>query len=123
MSKVSDWFEVDQASWRDWRKTFNDARGPNLEANCPICFRHGSLHLYYSIEAISERTVNGVRYLGPGARWEWCSNCRTYAYLPDGLVPSWWRADFAVEEMLNYYPDPNPGPIEEARKRARSGLG
>ena len=123
MSNVGKWSEVDESSWRDWRSVFNDARGPDLDANCPICLRSGSLHLYYAIDTASERTVNGVRYLGSGARWEWCSACQKYAFLPDGLVPSWWKADFIVEETLNYYPDPNPGPVEEARRRAQRDRG
>jgi hypothetical protein len=120
MGKEAAWREVDLERRLTWRRIFNaDWQNDAPTVACPVCSQP-TLHRWYIAE--SDRAVNlrGQSFVGHGRLWEWCSTCRTYEYYPDGYVPDWWEAPYAVDAALLCS---DPSPIEAARAVAdeRSG--
>jgi hypothetical protein len=106
------WQEVDLDRRPAWRRAFNDDwSGANLAAPCPVCSKN-TLHRWYVVESDRAVTLRGQAFVGHGRLWEWCSNCHTYEYYPDGYVPDWWKPPYSVDPSLLRY---DPGPIEQAR--------
>lgn len=114
MNTTFKWTEVSGEPRSRWRKVFNASDiTMDVSASCPIC-GDSSLHMWLSLEGPPKSVVScGIQYIGYGRRWEWCSSCFTYEYLPDGLVSAEWKAPF---DIPNADIGPTPDVIEQRRR-------
>lgn len=115
MSTVFRWTEVSNESWSPWRRLFNASEiAMDVLGKCPIC-DESALHMWFSIEGPPKSMVSrGIQYVGYGRRWEWCSSCFSYVYMPDGLVSAAWKPPF---DILNADIGPTPDVIEQRRRQ------
>jgi hypothetical protein len=112
VSETGSWQSVGTSLRSEWRSVFNtEWSGIDVGGNCPRC-GVASLHHWYAADTPADVKLRGSRYVAHGRLWEWCSNCRTFEYLPDGYVPEWWRPPFDVEPSILGY---EPESIEQAR--------
>lgn len=81
-----------------WMRLFDEHRrdGLYLTAACPVCNKK-TLHQYYTVGRYENTESRGVRYIGTGSLWEWCSSCYCYAHY-SALVPSFWQDKLEVDE-------------------------
>lgn len=119
MSTVFNWTPVSSESRSPWRQVFNASEiTMDVAARCPIC-GEPMLHMWLSLEGPPKNVESrGIQYIGYGRRWEWCSNCFNYAYLPDGLVSAAWKPPF---DIPNADIGPTPDVIEQRRREYVAG--
>jgi hypothetical protein len=99
------WQSVPSSSRDAWRQVFAaPSAGVDLDAACPVCGEQ-QLHRYYQVGARLPATASHAGFIARGARWEWCSNCRSYDHA-SALVPVWWHSDIVPDERrLTALPD------------------
>jgi hypothetical protein len=92
------WQFIPDDRWSRWRQTFNKSLGGMaIDGGCPICEKPCLLR-WYAVEFGEPGVMaNGEPHIGHGRLWECCSNCLSYEYIPDNLVPAWWQPPFDVE--------------------------
>lgn len=116
MISNDEWHGVPLDRDAEWKAVFQSSREIlNLSAPCPIC-RVMTLHRWYQIHQPEERVIDGLRFIGRGGLWEWCSACRSFQHY-SCYVPEWWSCDLEIDEKKL---TALPTAIEEAiRKRGQ----
>jgi hypothetical protein len=101
----------------EWQAIFQPSREIlDLSAPCPIC-GVGALHRWYQVIKPEERVIGGMRVVGRGGLWEWCSGCRCFEHY-SCFVPEWWSCDLKVDEgSLTALPTAIEAAIRERERR------
>jgi len=96
MNKLDLWQEVPDKLRSEWYRIFsNDNEGIFMKDMCPVCNTQ-NLHCYYQVYRNIKRRIDGILYIGSGAKWEWCSKCKTYEH-SSSLVPEWWNLEVLAD--------------------------
>lgn len=96
MKNTNFWKDIPEKYIVRWRDLFANSReGINLSEACPICGEK-TLHLYYYLYKLKDKTINNQKFIGDGSSWSWCSSCGSYEHY-SCAIPAWWNCNIKID--------------------------